>query len=117
MWLPVISHSLSCNQEFYNDGAFVYDPQTGRYGFKEGYSEEELVDDLVNKEEDHLPKGDAEDSLVVISEGQVLSVEFEKEEGTGRIGGPKESDEGSFDYSCCQYYSLSTFLIYTHLKV
>lgn len=55
------------------------------------------MDDLVNKEEDHLPKGDAEDSLVVISEGQVPSVEFEKEEGTGCIGGPKKSDEGSFD--------------------
>ena len=59
------------------------------------------MDDLVNKEEDHLPKGDAEDSLVVTSEGQVPSVEFEKEEGTGHTGGPKESDEGSFDYSCC----------------
>ena len=82
------SHSLSYNQEFYNDGAFVYDPQTGQYGFQEGSeydSEEELVDDFVNKEDDHLPKGDAEESFVVISEG------------TGHAGGPKESHEGSYD--------------------
>ena len=76
------------------------------------------MDDLVNKEEDHLPKGDAEDSLVVTSEGQVPSVEFEKEEGTGHTGGSKESDEGSFDYSCC-ILSINTILcpssLYTHI--
>ena len=94
----VSSHSLSYNQEFYNDGAFVYDPQTGRYGFQEGLdydSEEELTDDLVNK--DRLPKRDAEESFIVISEGQIPSAEFntrEKEEGTGHTGRAKESDEG-----------------------
>ena len=79
------------------------------------------MDDLVNKE-DCLPKGDAEESFVVISEGQVPSVEFnrrEKEEGTG---GPKESDEGSFDYNYCILLILSSaHLPYihpnTHLKV
>ena len=112
------SHSLSYNQDFYNDGAFVYDPQTGRYGFQEGLdydSEEELTNDLVNKEEDRLPKGDAEESFVVISEGQVPSVEFnrrEKEEGTG---GPKESDEGSSDYNYCILSILSSaYLPYIH---
>ena len=118
------SVSSSYNQEFYNDGAFVYDPQTGRYGFQEGLdydSEEELTDDLVNKEEDRLPKGDAEESFIVISEGQIPSVEFnrgEKEEGTG---GAKESDEGSFVYNCCILSPLLTFFIYplkrTQLKV
>ena len=106
----VSSHSLSYNQEFCNDGAFVYDPQTGRYGFQEGYSEEELMDDLVNQEEGHIPKGDAEESFIVISKGQVPSVEFnrrEKKEGTGHAGGPKESDEGSFDYNCCILLMLS----------
>ena len=95
--------SVSSNQEFYNDGAFVYDPLTGRYGYQEGLdydSEEEVTGDFVNKE-DHLPKGNAEESFVVISEGQIPSVELnrrEKEEGTG---GPKESDEGSFVYNYC----------------
>ena len=115
------SHSLSYNQEFCNDGAFVYDPQTGRYGFQEGLeydSEEELVDDFVDKEEDHLPKGGAEGSIVVISEGQTLSVKFskrEKEEGTGHPGGPK-SDEGSFDYNCAlyQYYKPYSLLPFVH---
>ena len=99
----VSSHSLSYN----NDGAFVYDPRTGRYGFQESYSE--------NKE-DHLPKGDAEESFVVISENQVPSVEFnrrEKEEGTGHAGGPRESDEGSFDCNCCILSPLLTFLVST----
>ena len=102
------NYSLSYNQEFYDDGAFVYDPQTGRYGFQEGFdydSEEELMlDDFVDKEEDHLPKGDSEESFVAVSEGQAPSVEFgrrEKEAGTGPAGRPKESDEGSFDYNCC----------------
>ena len=96
----VSTHSLSYNQEFYKDGGFVYDPQTGRYGFQEGLdydSEEELTDDFVNKEEDRLSKGDAEESFIVISEGQIPSVEFdtrEKEEGTGHAGRAKESDEG-----------------------
>ena len=103
MWLPsVTTYSLIYKQEFYNDGAFVYDPQTGRYGFQEGLeydSEEELIDDFVDKEEDHLPKGDSEESFV-ISEGQAPSMEFgkkEKEEGVGHAGGLKESHEGSFD--------------------
>ena len=103
----VSSHSLSYN----NDGPFVYDPRTGRYGFQEGYSEEELVDDLVNKGEDHLPKGDAEESFVVISEGQVEFNRREKEKGTG---GPKETDEGSSDYNCC-ILPLLTFLISTQM--
>ena len=79
------SYSLS----FYNDGAFVYDPQTGRYGFQEDSdydSEEELMlDDFVDREEDHLPKGDTEESFIAISEG------------TGHAGGSKESHEGSYD--------------------
>ena len=66
----ISSHSLSYNQQFYNDGANVYDPQTGQYRFTEDYNAEEL-----NKEEDHLPKGDAEESF---------------------IGGLRESDEGSY---------------------
>ena len=100
------SHSLSYNQEFYHDDAFVYDPQTGRYEFQEGSeydSEEELVDDFVDKEEDDLPKEDKEGSFVAILEGQTQLVKFskrEKEEGTGHAGG-LESDEGSFDYNCC----------------
>ena len=62
------------------------------HGFQEGLdydSEEELIDDFVDKEEDHLPKGDADESFVVISEGQEPLVEFgrrEKEEGTGTQG-------------------------------
>ena len=116
----VSSHSLSYN----NDGPFVYDPRTGRYGFQEGFdydSEEELVDDLVNKEEDHLPKGDAEESFVVISKGQIPSVEFnrrEKEEGAGHAGRPKESDEGSSD--CIIIVTLSlyyTFFIFYFLPI
>ena len=81
----------------------MYDPQTGQYGFQEGLeydSEEELIDDFVHKEEDHLPKGDSEESFVAISEGQAPSMEFgkkEKEEGVGHAGGLKESHEGSFD--------------------
>ena len=81
----------------------MYDPQTGRYGFQEGLeydSEEELTDDFVDKEKDHLPKGDSEESFVVIPEGQEPSEEFgkkEKEEGAGHAGGLKESHEGSFD--------------------
>ena len=108
------NHLLSYKQEFYNDGAFVYDPQTGLYGFQEGLeydSEEELIDDLVDKEEDHLPKGDADESFVAISEGQAPSVEFsrrEKEQGTGHAGRPKESGEGSFDYNCCIVSILSS---------
>ena len=81
----VSSHSLSYNQEFYNDGAFVYDPQTGRYGFQESL-------DYDSEEKDHL----------FIAESQTLSLQFsrrEKEEGTGHAaGGPKQRDEGSFDY-------------------
>ena len=55
-------------EEFYSDGAFVYDPQTGRYGFQEGSeydSEEELMDDLMNEQEgeDHTPEGDAEENV------------------------------------------------------
>ena len=51
-----------------NDGAFVYDPQTGRYGFQEGSeydSEEKLMDDLMNEVEgeDHAPKGDGEEKV------------------------------------------------------
>ena len=93
-----INYSLSYNQEFYNDGAFVYDPRTGRYGFQEGldYDSQE-IDDFVDKEEDHLPKGDTEESFVVISEGQVEFGKMEKEEGTAHAGGLKESHEGSFD--------------------
>ena len=92
--------SVNSNQGFYNDGAFVYDPLTGRYGFQEGLdydSEEEVTDDFVNNE-DRLPKGDAEESFIVIPEDQVEFNRREKEEGTG---GPKESDEGSFVYNCC----------------
>ena len=45
---------------------FVYDPQTGRYGFQEGSeydSEEELTDDLMNEVEgeDHAPNGNGKD--------------------------------------------------------
>ena len=75
----------------------MYGPRTGRYGYQEGLdydSEEEL---FVDKEEDHLPKGDSEESFVVISEGQEPSEEFgkkEKEEWTGHAGGLKESHEG-----------------------
>ena len=113
------SPSLSYNQEFYDNGAFVYDPQTGLYGFQDGLeydSEEELMNDFVDKEEDHLPKGGAEGSTVAISEGQTLSVKFskrEEEEGTAHAGGPKESDEGSFDYSCAfyQHYHLPSSLL------
>ena len=98
------SPSLSYKQEYYNDGVFVYDPRTGRYGFQEGFdydSEEELMnDDIVDKEDDHLRNGDAEESFVVISERQEPLVEFgkkEKEEGTVHAGGLKESHEGSFN--------------------
>ena len=100
------NHSLSYNQEFYNDGAFVYDPETGRYGFQEGLgydSGEELMDDFANNAEDHLPKQvDTEESFVVISESQTASVEFsrrEKEEEAEHAVGPK-SDEGSHLLHC-----------------
>ena len=76
----VSSHSLSYN----NDGAFVYDPQTGRYGFQESL-------DYDSEDKDHI----------FISESQTQSLQFstrEKEEGTGHAaGGPKQRDEGSFD--------------------
>ena len=53
--------------QMYN-GAFVYDPQTGQYGFQEGSeydSEEKLMDDLINEVEgeDHAPKGDGEENV------------------------------------------------------
>ena len=55
-------------EEFYSDGAFVYDPQTGRYGFQEGSeydSEEELMDDLMNEQEgeDCTPNDDPEENV------------------------------------------------------
>ena len=91
----------------------MYDPQTGRYGFQEGLeydSEEESMDDFVD--EDHLPKGDAEESFVAISEGQALSMKFSrrgKEEKTGPAGITKESDdEGSLDYNFCIVSILSS---------
>ena len=87
----VSSHSLS----YKNDGAFVYDPRTGQYGFQES-----LDYDSVDK--DHI----------FISENQTQSLQFtkrEKEEGTGHAaGGPKPRDEGSFDQNCCIVSILSS---------
>lgn len=63
LWKDKLSH---LREEI--TGPFVYDPQTGRYGFQEGLeydSEEELMDDLMNEVEgeDHAPKGDGEEKV------------------------------------------------------
>ena len=77
----------------YGDGGFVYDPATGLYGFQEGSedgSEEELMFDLMNDQEDGATKeggvdsyqgidygeGAEEDSFAVVSEsvGQQATV-------------------------------------------
>ena len=65
------------------DGGFVYDPQTGRYGFQEGSeydSDEEQTDNYMK--EDYIPKGDADESFITIPEDQQLSLELSrKKEG------------------------------------
>ena len=91
LWEKRLPH---LREEVYNDGAFVYDPHTGRYGFQDGSeydSEGELMDDLMNEKEGHT-----EDSFLVISEDKQQSLESsrrEEREEAGHSVGPKEEDE------------------------
>ena len=93
LWEERLPH---LREEVYNDGAFVYDPHTGRYGFQDGSeydSEGELMDDLMNEPE---KEGHTEDSFLVISEDQQQSLESsrpEEGEGAGHPVEPKKEDE------------------------
>ena len=93
LWEERLPH---LREEVYNDGAFVYDPHTGRYGFQDGSeydSEGELMDDLMNEPE---KEGHTEDSFLVISEDQQQSLESSKQEegeGAGHPVEPKKEDE------------------------
>ena len=93
LWEERLPH---LREEVYNDGAFVYDPHTGRYGFQDGSeydSEGELMDDLMNESE---KEGHTEDSFLVISEDQQQSLESnrrEEGEGAGHPVEPKKEDE------------------------
>ena len=93
LWEERLPH---LREEVYNDGAFVYDPHTGRYGFQDGSeydSEGELMDDLMNESE---KEGHTEDSFLVISEDQHQSLESnrrEEGEGAGHPVEPKKEDE------------------------
>ena len=90
LWEKRLPH---LREEVYNDGAFVYDPHTGRYGFQEGSeydSEGELMDDLMNEPE---KEGHTEDSFLVISEDKQQSLESSRRERAGHSVEPKEEDE------------------------
>ena len=78
LWENQLPH---LREEVYNEGVFVYDPLTGRYGFQEGSefdSEEELMKDLMNEpeREDYASNGDVEEFF---TDDQQPSLELEEE--------------------------------------
>ena len=116
-------------EETYGDGGFVYDPATGLYGFQEGSedgSEEELMFDLMNDQEDGATKeggvdsyqsidygeGAEEDSFAVISEsvgqqatvahsydlGQSTDEESENEDVYEVSESPRQDTECKYDH-------------------
>ena len=81
LWEERLPHH---REEVYNDGAFVYDPHTGQYGFQD------------DSEHDSEGEGHTEDSFLVISEDQQQSLESsrrEEGEGAGHPVEPKKEDE------------------------
>ena len=86
----------------YNDGGFVYDPQTGRYGFQssEYDSTDELMDALSNEWEDHSSKRDTEESFHINSGNQQPPLHFSRME-SGE-GGGHPTNEGKWIYLIMQ---------------
>ena len=103
LWDNRLPHLRS---EVYGDGAFVFDPHTGRYGFQEGSefdSEGELMDDLMNEpEEDYTQRTEDEESFLLLSEEQQPSLESSREEETKRAEHPWEHQEEDE----CEYFVL-----------
>jgi len=101
LWDNRLPHLRS---EVYGDGAFVFDPHTGRYGFQEGSefdSEGELMDDLMNEpEEDYTQRTEDEESFLLLSEEQQPSLESSREEETKREEHPGEQQEEDE----CEYF-------------
>ena len=98
LWENQLPH---LREEVYNDGAFVYDPQTGRYGFQEGSefdSEEELMKDLMNEpeREDYASNGDAEEFFTDDQQPSLESSRKEEEDGVGHPHESREEDKGEF---------------------
>ena len=103
LWENQLPH---LREEVYNDGAFVYDPQTGRYGFQEGSefdSEEELMKDLMNEpeREDYASNGDAEEFFTDDQQPPLESSKKEEEDGVGHPHEFREEDKGEFYSITC----------------
>ena len=98
LWENQLPH---LREEVYNEGVFVYDPLTGRYGFQEGSefdSEEELMKDIMNEpeREDYASNGDVEEFF---TDDQQLSLESSRkveEDGVGHLNESQEVDKGEF---------------------
>ena len=106
LWDNRLPHLRS---EVYGDGAFMFDPHTGRYGFQEGSefdSEGELMDDFMNEpEEDYTQRREDEESFLLLSGDQQPSLESSREEEAKGAEHPGVHDEcevlGCVCNECC----------------
>ena len=85
LWENQLPH---LREEVYNEGVFVYDPLTGRYGFQEGSefdSEEELMKDIMNEpeREDYASNGDVEEFFTDDQQPSLESSRKVEEDGVG----------------------------------
>ena len=85
LWENQLPH---LREEVYNEGVFVYDPLTGRYGFQEGSefdSEEELMKDIMNEpeREDYASNGDVEEFFTDDQQPSLESSRNVEEDGVG----------------------------------